>query len=144
MLKSLVYTSSAATFDVTDDELNEILEASRSNNKAAGVTGMLLFAEGSFIQVLEGAPADVDEIYARICADPRHDQLLKLYDHPIPNRNFPEWSMGYRVAQSGDFPPRMFSLRPDALAKLEHEKVGAEILALLKSFYKAAYRFEPI
>lgn len=144
MLKTLVYTSTAATFNVAENDLKAILEASRRNNKAAGVSGMLLFAEGAFIQVLEGPPAQVDETYARITSDPRHAMLLKLYDASIPARNFPEWSMGYRVAQSGDFPPGLFSLRPETIAELEREKIGADVLALLKSFYKAAYRFEAI
>jgi hypothetical protein len=57
---------------------------------------MLLYVDGSFIQVLEGEPDAVQETYTRILADSRHHQVYKLLDEPITVRDFPDWSMGLR------------------------------------------------
>ncbi|MHA7872484.1 MAG: BLUF domain-containing protein [Hyphococcus sp.] len=144
MLKSLVYTSAGSSVEVSDDELRAILDVSRRNNAANGVSGMLLYAEGCFLQVLEGEADKVDETFARVSRDTRHGSVLILHEGQIDARNFPEWSMGYRMAQSGDLPPGLFTLKPDTLAELEREAIGSEILALLKSFYRTAYRFEAV
>ena len=64
--------ASAATVEFSDDDLRELLAKSRSNNMAAGITGMLLYHEGSFLQVLEGPSEAVEHLYARIRRDKRH------------------------------------------------------------------------
>ena len=89
-----VYASSAAR-NFETGELAGILELARANNARLGLTGMLLYAEGSFFQVLEG-PADlVDKLYASIERDPRHDQVTLIMREPIPRRAFDTWSMGF-------------------------------------------------
>lgn len=143
MLKTVIYTS-AASPELSEDDLNLILEASRSNNEADGLTGMLLHAEGSFIQVLEGDAEIVDRTYKRIIKDSRHQLVMKLYEIEIEERNFPNWSMGCRIAQSGDLPPGLFELTPEVIGDLETSAIGVEIFALLKTFYRNAYRFEPV
>lgn len=90
---SLVYFSSAvATFPPL--ELDQILKVSRRNNATAGVTGLLCHIDGSFLQFLEGDETAVRATFARISADPRHTDLLKVHDMPIESRAFSEWSMG--------------------------------------------------
>jgi hypothetical protein len=93
-LKHLIYTSSArAAFDVL--ELKAILERARSKNAAASVTGMLLYSEGNFFQVLEGDDATLNELFVAISADPRHKRVTKIIDEPISQRDFSDWSMGF-------------------------------------------------
>ena len=98
-VRQLIYGSSATgAFD--DDHLVEILRASRRNNPAVGVTGALLFADGNFMQVLEGPREAVEGVYRRVCGDARHRNVLVLYDREVPERTFGEWSMGF--VQPGD------------------------------------------
>ena len=93
-LLSLVYVSAAAyLFD--NAELEAILKKSRENNQQLGVSGMLLYYDGAVIQVLEGPEATVRHLYARISQDPRHHRITRLLEEYIPERNFPDWSMGY-------------------------------------------------
>ena len=92
-LRQLVY-GSAASQPITEDDLVQILRASRRNNHAVGVTGALLYADGNFLQVLEGEPSAVDGVYRRVCEDARHRGVLTLYDARTPERTFPDWSMG--------------------------------------------------
>ena len=93
-LFSLVYVS-ASSHLMDDEGLDAILVTSRANNTDLGLTGMLLYYEGAFMQVLEGTEENVRRIYARISQDPRHQRLTPLLEEYIPERAFPEWSMGY-------------------------------------------------
>jgi hypothetical protein len=74
-------------------DLAHILERSREANPALGVTGLLLHCDGTFLQVLEGPRAGVNEIYARILASPLHGEIVQLFDHPIAAREFGDWAM---------------------------------------------------
>ncbi len=92
--------ASAASRDFSHEELAALLESARENNARLGLTGMLLYAEGSFFQVLEGQPDVVDALYAKIERDTRHDQMTLIIREPIPKRHFDAWTMGfYRVSR---------------------------------------------
>jgi EAL domain-containing protein (putative c-di-GMP-specific phosphodiesterase class I) len=97
LIYNSVATSSEAAADVQD-----ILRTSRVNNAASQVTGMLLFAEGSYFQVLEGAPAAVDETFARVAKDPRHTRVTIIIREPIARRSFAEWTMGLASLSAAD------------------------------------------
>jgi hypothetical protein len=90
----LIYVSSAIEL-MTDEGLKKILHSSRKNNTAKNVTGMLLYGEGTFLQLLEGDEKDVTDIYAIIERDPRHVNLIKLITDDVDKRHFPSWSMGF-------------------------------------------------
>ena len=89
----LVYVSSASR-GFREEDLADILRASRRNNPAAGVTGALLHADGNFMQVLEGPPEAVEAVYARVEQDPRHSGVLVLLRHLVDRRSFGDWAMG--------------------------------------------------
>ncbi|MEP6765276.1 MAG: BLUF domain-containing protein [Gemmatimonadaceae bacterium] len=90
----LVYAS-VASQTMTNSELQKILAAARRDNARDGVTGMLLFTEGSFFQVLEGSEPDVLSTFKRIEGDPRHQQATCIIREPIARRAFGEWTMGF-------------------------------------------------
>jgi hypothetical protein len=92
-MQSLTYMSTA-TSPFPPEEIAALLKQSRENNERCGLTGMLLFKEGRFMQVLEGPEEDVRERYAVIAADPRHTDIRTLLDESIEVRRFPHWSMG--------------------------------------------------
>ncbi len=101
---SLVYVS-AAVQPWTTAELTALLEQSRANNAQLGITGMLLYKNHQFMQALEGPPAAVRALEARIARDPRHRDVLTLIETPIRQRAFGEWAMGFH--QLDDEPPLM-------------------------------------
>jgi hypothetical protein len=93
-MRSLVYASRAlAPFD--DRELLTLLESARARNSAHGVTGMLVYAASSFLQLIEGESDAVQVIWDHIRVDPRHTALRVLQDGPTRDRLFGEWSMGF-------------------------------------------------
>ena len=94
-----VYASSAVQL-FAPEELRTLLETSRRNNAARGVSGMLLYKDGNFLQVLEGREADVLEIAAKIHRDPRHRGIITLMEGFESEYQFADWSMGFCDLQS--------------------------------------------
>ncbi|MET0291132.1 MAG: BLUF domain-containing protein [Steroidobacteraceae bacterium] len=90
------YTSMASpTFRESD--IPALLEKSRANNSRAGLTGMLLYMEGTFFQVLEGDAATVDSLYDTISRDPRHSRVTRIIREPVARRDFADWTMGFQT-----------------------------------------------
>jgi hypothetical protein len=96
---SLTYVSSAVR-DFSEGELADLLSTSRENNARLGITGMLLYKDGNFMQVLEGEEEAVLELYAKIGEDPRHRGEITLHKGSSERRNFPEWTMGFQNLDS--------------------------------------------
>lgn len=95
-LVSLTYLSLASR-PLEHEELVELLEVSRARNAEAGVTGLLLYADQQFIQVLEGRREDVEATMERIRTDRRHRGIDVTLVEEIEERQFPEWWMGFRA-----------------------------------------------
>ncbi len=93
-LIQLVYAS-AATVSMSDAELANLLDAARENNTRLGVTGVLLFKDATFFQVLEGERSVVESLFEKISQDQRHTSVLMLVEEEIEQRNFGQWSMGF-------------------------------------------------
>ena len=93
-LTQLVYCS-VATHHFDQTELLGLLAFARDFNSRNNISGMLLYVDDSFFQVLEGDPAVLRPLYERIEKDKRHAKVIKLLDQQITERTFSEWSMGY-------------------------------------------------
>lgn len=92
---TLIYASSAK-WRLEEIELEHILSRARMNNEQAGITGMLLYAEGNFLQILEGQREDVEILFDQINKDKRHHGIIKLMTLESSLRHFPDWSMGFQ------------------------------------------------
>ena len=90
-----VIYSSAAVAPFSDSALTELLAAARVNNARLGVTGMLLYHEGSFLQALEGDEDVVANLYTKIGKDKRHHRLVALLQRNVERRHFAQWEMGF-------------------------------------------------
>lgn len=96
-----VYVSAAVRLFSRAD-LIALLEKSRVKNRTLGLTGMLLYKDGNFMQVLEGEQGEVQRMIATIEADPRHHHVLHLLRGDTEQRTFPNWSMGFRDLNAPD------------------------------------------
>eukprot|EP00667_Euglena_gracilis_P017724 EG_transcript_18707 len=94
-LYNWVYSSRCRIRNVTERDLERILAVARRHNLRDGITGLLLFVDGVFIQALEGEEAMVKAAQNRIIHDHRHSNVQTLHEGPLSARNFPHWSMGY-------------------------------------------------
>lgn len=91
----LIYYSSAS-YPYSKEDLVEILNKSRENNERENITGILLYKDGSIMQVLEGDAEDVERRYAIISRDPRHKDVILVGEAEISERQFGDWTMGFR------------------------------------------------
>ena len=95
MLVRLLYASRAVG-PIDDRLVRSILECSRSGNPEHGITGLLCFQPGEdvFLQVIEGARDEVNNLYRNIVRDPRHRDVTILLYSEILERRFGSWRMG--------------------------------------------------
>ena len=94
-MEALIYVSTATGLP-RPKMVNEILCTARRINPRLGLTGMLLWADTRFAQLLEGPADSLDLLYGRLLKDPRHHDLRMLMRWEIPQRLFPDWSMASR------------------------------------------------
>ena len=92
MLVRLLYASRA--LDTTPDAINAILTQSRQYNPSCGITGILCYGGGIFLQAIEGGRMPVSELYGHIQRDPRHKDVALLHYEEISERRFGGWTMG--------------------------------------------------
>jgi len=104
-LIQFIYVSAAKNL-FSPAELRELLRLARIKNQRLEVTGMLLYHQGSFLQVLEGPPSTVKPLLETIERDQRHQKMMLLLRREIEVRNFADWKMGFVdvAAQSESLP----------------------------------------
>ncbi len=90
----LIYVSSARKL-MDKDALLGILAKAREKNARLGITGMLLYKDGNFLQLLEGEERIVRGIYETIARDTRHFDTMITMEEAVNERMFTEWSMGF-------------------------------------------------
>lgn len=93
-LMQVAYTSKAR-HSLSEQDLEELLAMARIKNKALGLSGLLLYQDGSFVQFLEGQHHVVDDLLQTIRADRRHDDLTLIWRREIEARDFEDWRMGF-------------------------------------------------
>lgn len=93
MLVRCLYAS-RATQPASDKLFEGILEQSRRNNAAKGITGLLCLTKDIFVQVLEGGRDEVCELFGKIIGDERHHNVRLLVYTEIDERHFASWTMG--------------------------------------------------
>ena len=93
MLIRLLYVSRAV--DKNDKAaIDAILASARHHNPENGITGVLCYGGGIFLQAIEGGRAAVNELYAQIIRDARHTAVQLLHYEEITERHFGGWTMG--------------------------------------------------
>jgi lipopolysaccharide biosynthesis regulator YciM len=134
-LKQMVYVSFSEK-DLSENDLEDFLTEIREKNKRQEVTGMLLYNEGSFIQVVEGGKDTIDALFKKLKNDPRHNTIVVLLDETINERSFPNWTMGYHkmtTKQAGRINGFSDFMNSEE-RRIELKKSTPDIIYLLNSF----------
>lgn len=100
MLSQLIYTSQAHE-DLTPEALQAIASAAARNNARVDVSGLLIYDQGCFLQVMEGEDPVILALFQRLKKDTRHSNMVKLIHEPIAQRRFAKWSMGLAAPKLG-------------------------------------------
>jgi hypothetical protein len=132
----LIYTSQAREL-FTQDDLISLLRQSRNFNQQHNITGMLLYLNGKFIQVLEGKKEEVHVLYERICKTSRHHRVIKVMEGTSRTRLFKDWSMGFKSLSYDDFADITGFKDIDLFFHEEHAyEKGNLLMTFLTLFYK--------
>jgi hypothetical protein len=78
------------------EDIKSILESSNKNNKEIEITGILVYCNKHFFQIIEGEKQDVLELYEKIAIDRRHDNIIKIQEAERDIRLFNNWSMAFK------------------------------------------------
>ncbi len=111
-LVQLLYASDAVGV-LPYSTLTGIMNHALEQNPARGITGMLCYGSGQFLQALEGEREAVNALYHAIARDPRHERCQLISVVEIAARDFPEWSMKVVNWEDGDTARRRALLAAD-------------------------------
>jgi hypothetical protein len=92
-LCELIYYS-RANEDITEEDLDSILEVAKHANKKRFITGALLLHQGYFVQCVEGHRDILNQLYSSIIRDARHSDVRLVRFRTIEERTFDQWHMG--------------------------------------------------
>lgn len=121
MTFQLIYSSVSST-PMQMDELEELLEQAQSSNPGHGITGALVYADGHFLQILEGERGAVLSLMDRIGRDLRHESIAVLQAGDVPQAAFAAWEMAYVSAT-----PRQVAQWAGLTASVQLPEVWADI-----------------
>jgi hypothetical protein len=139
-LHQIIYLSMASGVGPSRAELQALLAQCVHNNRVAGVTGMLLYARGGYMQLLEGRGAVVENLYERIRRDPRHSRVTTLLHGPIEARSFPQWAMAFRrldeeeASATDTLPPHLAAFHLDGFDEARLRARPGAALELLRLY----------
>lgn len=98
----LIYSSMASP-SIEESDLKNIIVAAEKNNSKDEITGMLIYHDGTFFQMLEGSKENVQAAFEKIRDDPRHSAIIKLFEGETSKRHFPDWKMALEVVDKKEF-----------------------------------------
>ena len=138
MLSQLVYVSNRKPY-CSQDEIDKILISCEKNNPKLNITGILLYTEKKFIQLVEGDARVITDLYDKIKEDDRHSNTMMISFGPIKEKSFPSWNMASRSISgtSIDYKSTMTSEDKAVFDKIlngESEK-SKRVLDILRKFF---------
>jgi len=138
MLSQLVYVSNRKQI-CTEKEIDKILDSCKKNNPPLDITGVLLYSEAKFIQLVEGEAKVIMGLYDRIKTDQRHSSPILISYGPIKEKSFPSWHMGIKNISKNevDFKTDITSVDKVIFSNILNGKEdnGQRVLNLLKKFF---------
>jgi hypothetical protein len=138
MLSQLVYVSNRKP-TCTKEEIEKILASCKKNNPGLDITGVLLYSDTKFIQLVEGESKVIMNLYDKIKKDARHTNPMMISYGPIKQKTFPAWHMGTK-----DISNNQMDLKTDITTEEKtifnailsgQEANGERVLNLLKKFF---------
>ncbi len=130
----IAYTSHANENPSNISEtLKHISKTAKNNNANMGITGVLFYQNGRFLQIIEGEKKQLESLMKVIKEDKRHKNIERLIDTPMKNRGFGNWNMdSFNLSPNEDLDTK--TLREISTAFKQTVQARSD---LLTRFYKA-------
>lgn len=93
-MQQIIYFSSSKKY-LNPEQIGKLLSESREKNIKNNITGVLLYIDGDFLQVIEGPKKVIFELFELIKKDERHTEILTVINKKIKEKHFIEWNMGF-------------------------------------------------
>lgn len=136
-MRQIIYASSAAV-DITEDVLNDISSYAHQNNQSEELTGLLLYGDQMFFQVLEGPSEKIEKMKKIIWNDKRHKGLTEFKDSVISERSFPNWSMGcYRIGTTTDDDSQWPIVNLQSIRDRMPSTISPDIMVFAETFFQS-------
>ena len=131
----IVYSSARVSSSSSVElDLKNISKKAKANNQALGITGVLFYHEGRFLQLLEGPQEKLERLMTKLEKDPRHQQLTRIVDEKVEDRSFTEWNMdAFQMTLIQPLEPQLL-LRFKELFLVQENFDGHVFIDLLKKF----------
>lgn len=135
MFKQIIYCSKLLPeYDLK--EVYKILKKARSHNPEVGLSGYLIYADGYFLQVLEGFKAPLDALLKKICDDPRHTDIKIIQECEVKFLDFEKWSMGFaNLVEDSSDELKSYMEELDQLNSFNPENLNSEQAKKLLSLF---------
>ena len=138
MLSQLIYVSNRKPA-CTQEEIDKILLSCEKNNPPLKITGVLLYSDTKFIQLVEGDAKVIVALYDKIKTDTRHSNPIMISYGPIKEKSFPSWHMGTKNIANDEVNFRT-NITADDKATFNKilsgkEEDGQKVLSILKKFF---------
>lgn len=130
----IVYVSAAAK-PFTSEELKKLLDQSREGNLRTGITGLLLYSEGAFMQAIEGNEDAVKQLFRKIEADKRHTCIIKTSSGKSKRRVFANWAMAFEIVPGHEFAKAEAFLNPHDISFDPNDR--REPMVMLRGFLES-------
>lgn len=101
MIKTVCYLSDSVEHN-TMDELKILYEKAKENNRVNNITGVLIYKDRNFLQVLEGEEHHVDQTFKRIEKDKRHKNIFEIINSEIEERIFEDYNFGFTIVNNNE------------------------------------------
>ncbi len=99
MIQYQVVYYSEATKEFSEQELIKLLHTANTYNTKNNITGCLIYANGHFIQILEGEQNLVRALFEKIKQDKRHTNIIVAIEMSVSTKLFPDWAMGFKYSE---------------------------------------------
>ena len=133
----LIYASRSNPI-LDGSEVYSLLATSKRNNKEHALTGVLLYGQGYFLQVLEGNRDEVNRLFQRIVADQRHDDVRIIEAVNTGGREFSQWSMEI-IGWPDELDSRMIKILRETTGEEQlrpFELDGSQVISFMKRLVK--------
>ncbi len=136
-LHRVVYLS-AATGEADTVDLRSIAHQCQRNNSHTGVTGLLMFIDGSFLQVIEGESGVITELLETLRSDHRHKDITIIEEKPVEARLFPQWCMEVRKAEFDNTIANCEETFAETIKRIERVEGEMLLTVFLQQFFDSA------
>ncbi len=138
MRYAISYVSSVNS-NLTEDDILKVLKYTKNWNNEHGITGILLYSDGNFFQVLEGEKELLKSLLSRIIKDERHTNVMVIFEKEVSETKFDDYQSDF-ISLDSRFQSKNIELYFSQIEKL-NPKIQNSVRYILNNFAEGIKSF---